>query len=363
MKLFDMISTAAYFAGAVAFGAPGDLVLTLLPDTLPVASGGRCMDGSMSGYYYRKGAEDTYTIHIEGGGGCSSEGTCKAWAAKKGSSKDFARTSPGTHYGVAVSNCTSNPYFCNATAAVVPYCTGDHHGGNNTVASAATWGFIFDGHANFVAIIEELIRSRGLGDAKRVLLTGDSAGGIGAFLNIDWLAARLPGADVKGAPIAGWFFPSALPGDLPDVFPPSDYAHFSAGTHGNAESDSTAKGALTDLIDGRGVLNADCVAAQKLGEWWACGSVHKLYPYIKTSLYVIENMYDTAQIYAADGKLPKHPSKAEGQAMANRYVGMYGQAMRNSTAQVLLNASKTRKRVPDALFLPSCFQVLMLSCS
>jgi hypothetical protein len=145
----------------------------------------------------------------------------KAWAAEKGSSKNWQRTALGTSYGVTVSNCTSNPYFCNATAAVVPYCTGDEHAGNNTVASAKTWGYIFDGHTSFTAVIEELIKTRGLGDAKRVLLTGSSAGGIGALLNLDWLANRLPNADVKGAPQAGWFFPAALPGDLPDVYPPS----------------------------------------------------------------------------------------------------------------------------------------------
>ena len=43
-------------------------------------------------------------------------------------------------------------------------------------------------------------------------------------------------------------------------------------------------------------------------------------------------------------------------AAAQRYVAMYGEAMRNSTAQVLNNAPVTKKRVPDGLFLPSCFQ-------
>ena len=56
---FTMIAAAACLAGAAALGAPGDLKLTLLPDTLPAASGGRCMDGSMTGYYYRKGVADT----------------------------------------------------------------------------------------------------------------------------------------------------------------------------------------------------------------------------------------------------------------------------------------------------------------
>ena len=240
---------------------------------------------------------------------------------------------------------------------MVPYCTGDSHRGNNTVASAKTWGFIFDGHASFAAVVEELIRTRGLGDAKRVLLTGSSAGGIGCLQNLDWLAARLPRADVKGAPTAGWFFPAALAGDLPDVYPPSDFAHFAAGTHGNAETAAGAGSSFLDLIDGRGLLSADCVAAQKPGEEWACSSAHTAYPYIKTPLYVIENMYDTAQIYAADGHLPKHPTKSEAAAV-DRYVGMYGQAMRNSTAQVLLEpaAGKPKKRVADGLFLPACFQ-------
>ena len=35
---------------------------------------------------------------------------------------------------------------------------------------------------------------------------------------------------------------------------------------------------------------------------------------------------------------------------------MYGEAMRNSTAQVLNDAPVTKKRVPDGLFHPSCFQ-------
>ena len=281
---------AAFLVGAAALtaGAAGDLKLTLLADTLPAARGGRCMDGSMTGYYYRQGVPDTFVLHIEGGGGCSSQGTCNAWAKEKGSSKDFARTSTGDHYGVCTSDCAANPYFCNATAAVVPYCTGDEHAGNNTAASAATWGFIFDGHANFVAVVEELIAHRGLGDAKRVLLSGDSAGGIGLFRNINWLAARLgPDVDLKGAPIAGWFFPAALPGDLRPVYPPSDYPHFAAGTHGNEMTAIPGgPGAYLDLIDGRGLLDAACVAAQKPGEEWACGSAHTLYPFIKPPLYV-----------------------------------------------------------------------------
>ena len=40
--------------------------------------------------------------------------------------------------------------------------------------------------------------------------------------------------------------------------------------------------------------------------------------------------------------------------MVDRYIVMYGEAMRNSTAQVLNNAPLTRKTQPDGLFHPSC---------
>ena len=60
------------------------------------------------------------------------------------------------------------------------------------------------------------------------------------------LAARFPGVDVKGAPTAGWFFPAALPGDLADVYPPSDFPHFFAGTHGNFLSEDPGGTAAGD---------------------------------------------------------------------------------------------------------------------
>ena len=79
-------------------------------------------------------------------------------------------------------------------------------------------------------------------------------------------------ARVKGAPTAGWFFPAALAGDLDDVYAPSDYPHFAAGTHGNAATANPDPGSLLELQNARGVLNADCVAAQKPNQWWACAS-------------------------------------------------------------------------------------------
>ena len=115
--------------------------------------------------------------------------------------------------GLLSARCDINPDFCRATAVHVPYCTGDSHRGNNTEPTSESWGLIFDGHANFARIVKDLQEHHGLSAATHVMLTGGSAGAIGALWNVDHLADQLPSATVKAAPESGWFFPAALPGD------------------------------------------------------------------------------------------------------------------------------------------------------
>lgn len=88
----------------------------------------------------------------------------------------------------------------------VPYCSQDLHTGQVLAPSAATWGFYFAGHFIFEAIVADLRAKAGLGKASDVILSGDSAGGIGVWPNLDWLAEQLPAARVVGAPIAGFYF-------------------------------------------------------------------------------------------------------------------------------------------------------------
>jgi hypothetical protein len=215
----------------------------------------------------------------------------------------------------------------------------------------------FDGHANFASILDELEAKHGLRAAKNVLLEGGSAGGLGTFVNADYLADRLPQATVKAAPNAGWIFPAALPGDLPDIYRPSDWAHFVAGTHGNMNYDNNSVPAFItgELWNSRGLLPAACIADQKPDEWWACTSIHTLYKYIKTPIFVLENQYDTNQIFTQEGA-PKHAKSKQEYATLVRYIVMHGEAMRNSTAQVLNDAPLHKAQGTDGLFLPSCLE-------
>ena len=146
-------------------GMAGDMELSLLPSSLPAAKGGRCLDGSMAGFYTRQGGSaDTFTIWLEGGGlcacacvpaitsrlqdallriparmlfsstdisagACYDEASCKARAkGKRGSSKSWPKSMPPSNLpgtSLQSADCSINPAFCNATAIYVPYCTGD----------------------------------------------------------------------------------------------------------------------------------------------------------------------------------------------------------------------------------------------
>lgn len=346
------LSALLLSAAPAAAEAESSLALTLLASG--TAPGGKCADGTMAGYYIHQGSDPSlYVIYLKGGGACYDEASCAGRArGDLGSSKKWKATMAGKEE--FSSDCGDNPDFCKATHVYVPYCTGDCHAGNNTSPSAASWGLYFDGHANFAAIVKELQQKHGLNAATNVLLSGGSAGGVGTFKNIDFLQEQLPRATVKGAPDAGWFFPAALPADLPSIYSPSDWAHFSTGQHGNSGSEnrSLVKFIHEALWQDTGLYPPACVAANAQYPW-ACASVDVLYKFIKAPLFVLENQYDSNQIFAQE-KAPKNSSSAAELALLKSYVVMYGEAMRNSTAQVLHNASVTKKVTPDGLFHPSC---------
>jgi len=333
-----------------------DMTYVGLPEDIS-SPGGFCMDGSMAGYYIRTGNNPSlFVIHLRGGGGCQTEEDCIARnGTEKGSSRLWEESIKGDR--LLDGNCDTNPDFCDAMAVHIPYCTGDAHLGNNTEVSDDTWGFYFDGHANFAAIVEHLIAEYGLGDAEDVLLTGGSAGSVGAYFNVDWLADRLgPEIAVKGVPNAGWYTPGSLPDDLPSIFAPSDYDRFVAGDKGNPFYDEVVllDGAIVpDRIKMKDLLSSDCLADFAPNEWWACSSLHQAYRYIKSPLFNVHSQYDSNQIFSTQGFAPKDPDESEIDSVES-YIEMWGKATRASLQQILNNDTETPKNHPDGLFSTSC---------
>ena len=158
-------------------------------------------------------------------------------------------------------------------------------------------------HASCLSIVENKhshvccdAQNTDLLNATDVLFTGDSAGGMGTIVNVDWFASQMPSAYVRGAPLAGWFFPG-LASDQPSNpwAPPSYYANWIQGIAGGPGSNAS----VYDLYDGYAMPN--CMAAQPAGDEFRCLSAHVFVPFIQTKIFVMENNFDTNQLHAQLG--------------------------------------------------------------
>ena len=208
------------------------------------ASGPKCIDGSPAGYYIERGARtDRYVAWIEGGGVCQGSSDCAGRAKSDlGSSTKWQQSIDMP--GLLAQNATTNPEFWNATRVFVPYCSGDlwtgQHGeatnpwasfaaaaaagGDAKIAAIAkatndepSFSGYFHGHLIVDAVLDDVASQSALGAAATqpppkvdIVLTGCSAGGIGTFLNCDFVAdkfgpASTTGINVKCRPEAGWF--------------------------------------------------------------------------------------------------------------------------------------------------------------
>ena len=109
LLLICMCSAAAQSGGTMS--------QQLLPDSIPTALGGRCMDGSMAGYYWREGTnKDLWVINMQGGGACYSKASCTSRASSAlGSSTKWGKTANSA--GFQVADCATNPDFCEANQA------------------------------------------------------------------------------------------------------------------------------------------------------------------------------------------------------------------------------------------------------
>jgi hypothetical protein len=112
--------------------------------------------------------------------------------------------------GILSTSETDNPDFWDANHVYVPYCSSDVWTGDRE-ASAETDLRHFRGRRIVRAAIDDLADATrtpapNLADATEVLFSGTSAGGAGMFENIDWLAGRLPDAEVRGVADSSWLF-------------------------------------------------------------------------------------------------------------------------------------------------------------
>ncbi|UJR86635.1 pectinacetylesterase family protein [Sandaracinus amylolyticus] len=142
-----------------------------------------CMDGSETGIGVNLSPSGTQrlVIYLEGGGVCFDSVTCNSVGGRAGFDAERLESLSLVlnGYGLFRRDDEDNPTR-DWSFVYVPYCTGDAHAGTNPDGYE---GRDQVGHSNVAAYLRRLVPT--FPELEKVLLTGASAGGLGAFANFD----------------------------------------------------------------------------------------------------------------------------------------------------------------------------------
>jgi Pectinacetylesterase len=227
--------------------------------------GAICRDGSPNGIFVRYSSDPANSnklmINFEGGGACISPHFCDHNPANLNEMFSGGADGQGEGFGAVLSdNLVSPPVaqlpwdkgifdftndanpFKGWNQVYIPYCTGDVHFGTNdngTVATSVIPGGHFVGYNNAKLFIGHLVPT--FPNLQRVVLTGSSAGGLGAVLNAgmvqDAFTTKVPITVLDDSAVGfpdpmympaclqkefrdTWGFNAALPSDCASCFQP-----------------------------------------------------------------------------------------------------------------------------------------------
>ncbi|XP_072098571.1 palmitoleoyl-protein carboxylesterase notum1a [Mobula birostris] len=286
-----------------------------------------CNDGTPAGYYIKesKGSR-RWLIFLEGGWYCFSKENCDNrydtmhWLM---SSTNWPRSRTGT--GMLSAQPEENPYWWNANIVFIPYCSSDVWSGASQKSEKGDYAFM--GALIIQEVVKELL-TKGLENAKILLLAGTSAGGTGVLLNVDRVARQLEelglhGVQVRGLADSGWFLDN------------KQYQRTDCiDTISCAPTEAIKKG----ISYWNGVVPKRCKQQFKEGEEWNCFFGYKIYPTLRSPLFVVQWLFDEAQLTVDNVHLTGQPVQ-EGQW---NYIQNLGRELKN-----------TLKDVP-AVFAPAC---------
>jgi len=150
--------------------------------------GTECQDGSSTGLAIQRGSDDVL-IYLEGGGACFNDWTCLS-SSTLFASRNFGAADLGRIPKAGIFSDASDNPVRDWTKIFVGYCSGDVFSGS--AKDSGHGGESQVGFQNLRLMLSRIVPT--LPSAKRVLLTGSSAGGFGALVN--WVQAQEAFGDV-----------------------------------------------------------------------------------------------------------------------------------------------------------------------
>ncbi|XP_028162950.1 palmitoleoyl-protein carboxylesterase NOTUM [Ostrinia furnacalis] len=240
-----------------------------------------CNDGSPAGYYIRRGSDSSHwVVYLEGGGYCWDAASCGARWRRRPALMSSARWPRARRAPALLSaDPAANPLWHASSHVLLPYCSSDMWAG--TRARRHNASFAFAGALIVRTVLVDLLR---LGLSGRLLLVGSSAGGAGVMLHADSArrALRAHGVRVAVLSDSGWFL------DRP-----------ARARRVPAETVAKLGHSLW-----RGSPPMSCARKHSLKPW-LCYFGYRLYPYIRTPLFVFQYLFDSAQLAAEGVRAPR----------------------------------------------------------
>lgn len=334
--LLAALAASACASFAVSASVRGSATDSAPLQLLAVGTPGVCMDGTPGGFYWLGAASgassNKWVLELEGGGECATNSSCyDRLNGPLGSSKYFP--SSYTFNGAFIDRDQgNNPALWDYNLVHIPYCTSDLWTGQRVEPSPESFNLRFAGHAVLEAVVDALLAAPGgLSTATEVVLTGESAGGIGVTPNVDWLNRKLPvGTRVVGAPIAGLYYfadpytgPNHTQSDLADFREPAWPSH----------------AALWQSF-----VDDDCLAAFG-GESWRCVLANYSTPFVAADLFFTQSMSDKVVLLDHDWV----PDSLAPWADVGAYIGTWQANM--TTALEAVRAQPARR----GFFAAACF--------
>ncbi|XP_060796990.1 inactive palmitoleoyl-protein carboxylesterase notum1b [Neoarius graeffei] len=285
-----------------------------------------CNDGTPAGYYMKESrGSRRWLLFLEGGWYCFNKQNCDTrydTMRRLMSSTRWPLTRTGT--GILSPQPEENPHWWNANIVFIPYCSSDVWSGASPKTDQNDYAFM--GSLIIQEVVKELL-TKGLDNAKVLLLAGSSAGGTGVLLNVDHVAELLKSLghnsiQVRGLADSGWFLDNKQ-------YRCTDCVD----TIGCAPTEAIKRG-----IRYWGSTVPERCRLAHIGEEWNCFFGYKVYPTLKSPVFVVQWLFDEAQLTVDNIHLTGQPVQ-QGQW---RYIQNLGIELRN-----------TLKDVP-AMFAPAC---------
>ena len=234
-------------------------------------------------------SNESWMLYFDGGGWCYSPEDCAIRSeGKAGSSATWPRENDSISFGNLVNKCCYCTKFCRFHRVFLKSCDGHAFAGNTTFRAPGLHQELRSvGQLILRTVLDMLLSSFGLRDAKSILVAGCSAGGMSALLNAERIRTQLRAAGVepmrfKVAAISALFFPwreplaSSSPVLLDSALLPTTLSPF--------EEQMRAVVQLGNIS-----LPSRCAAQQPAGQAWRCvlglGLVEALPPDLPAYVY------------------------------------------------------------------------------